>query len=57
MTNKTEANNQFMIEQRDKGFDTVFVGELPYPESVRRCIKHGVALAVVGNVVYIRDEV
>ena len=51
----TQANDAFMVMMRDvKGFDTVFVKELPFPKSIRNC-QH--ILAVQGKLIYIRDGV
>lgn len=50
----TQANDKYMADMRAKGFDTVFVTELPYPMSTRNC---GLILARNHNLIYIRDEV
>ncbi len=51
---KTQANDNFMRAMRYKGMDTIFVSELPYPNSTRSCT---LILGKQGNLIYIRDEV
>jgi hypothetical protein len=50
----TQANDEFMAMMRDKGMDTIFILELPYPKSTRNC---QLILARAGNLIYIRSEV
>jgi len=47
----TQANEAFMSMMMLKGFDTIFIKELPYPKSTRNC---GSILAKVGKLIYIR---
>jgi len=56
MTKKSnaQANDEFMQGMRAKGFDTIFVSELPYPKSTSRC---SLILSTQDNIIYIRDEV
>ena len=56
MTKQTnaQANDEFMQGMRAKGFDTIFVSELPYPKSTSRC---SLILSTQDNIIYIRDEV
>ncbi len=49
----TQANDLFMVMMRNKGFDTIFIKELPYPSSTRNCTQ---ILARNGNLIYIRSE-
>lgn len=50
----TQANDSFHKAARAKGFDTIFVSELPYPKSTSKC---SLILSKQGNIIYIRDEV
>jgi len=50
---KAQANDSFMGMMRDKGFETVFQMELPYPMNTRNC---QLILARVGNIIHIRSE-
>lgn len=50
----TQANDEFMNMMRGKGFETIFIKELPYPNSTRNC---QLILTKVGNLIYIRSEV
>lgn len=50
---KAQANDEFMVSMRDKGFDTIFIKELPHPESTRNC---SLILAKVGTLIYILSE-
>ena len=47
----TQANEAFMSMMMLKGFDTIFIKELPFPKSTRNC---GSILAKVGKLIYIR---
>ena len=49
----TQANDEFMRTMRAKGFETIFKGELPYPESTRAC---KMILAKHSNLIEIRSE-
>ena len=49
----TQANDAFMAMMRDKGMDTIFIKELPYPKSTRNC---QLILAKLGLLIYIRSE-
>jgi len=53
----TAQNNNFLESLQVNGQEFCFVSELPFPQCAKRCIKSGLALAVVGNVVYIRDSI
>ena len=50
----TQANDKFMSDMRAKGFDTIFIKELPFPLSTRNC---QLILAKHGTLIYIRSEV
>lgn len=50
----TQCNDNFMRMMRDKGFDTIFTKELPFPSSTRNC---SLILARHGLLIYIRSEV
>ena len=51
---KAQANDEYMAGMRAKGFDVVFLSELPHPKSTRNC---NLILAINGNLVLIVDEV
>jgi hypothetical protein len=50
----TQANDEFMRMMRDKGFETIFTNELPFPKSTRNC---QLILARHNNLIYIRSGV
>ena len=50
----TQANDKFMAMMRDKGMETIFTQELPYPLSTRNC---QLILARTGNLIHIREGV
>ncbi len=50
----TQENDKFMAEMRDKGMETIFNSELPYPSNTRNC---QLILARSGNLIYIRSEI
>jgi len=50
----TQENDKFMTDMRAKGMETIFISELPFPKSTRKC-QH--ILAVVGNLIHIRAGV
>ena len=49
-----QANDEFMQGMRAKGFDTIFISELPYPKSTSKC---SLILSTQGKLIYIRDGV
>ena len=49
----TQANDQFMMDMRAKGCETIFANELPHPANTRNC---GLILARVGNLIHIKSE-
>ena len=51
---KAEENDAFMVMMRSKGFEIIFIQELPHPKSTRNC-QH--ILAVVANLIHIREGV
>jgi len=56
MPKLTEAqqNDEYMASMRAKGYDTIFVSELPFPSSTRGCT---LILATHQRKLYIRDAV
>ena len=51
---KTQENDKFMAGMRAKGMDTIFISELPHPDSTRNC---ELILSKHSNLIYIRSEV
>ncbi len=51
---KAQQNDEFMRMMRAKGNDTIFVGELPFPDNTRNC---QLILGRNGRLLIIRDEV
>ena len=49
----TQANDKFMSEMRDKGMETIFLLELPYPKSTRNC---QLILAKYSNLIHIKSK-
>lgn len=50
---KAQQNDDFMRDMRARGFDTIFIGELPFPKSTRNCT---LILGKNGRLLIIRDE-
>ncbi len=49
---KTKQNDAFMVAMFNKGFETIFIQELPHPSTTRNC---AYILARVGNLIHIRS--
>ena len=51
---KAQENDIYMAMMRDKkGFEEIFINELPHPKSIRKC---QLILQVMGNRIIIRSK-
>ncbi len=51
---QTQQNDEYLAMMRAKGWDWVFLSELPYPKVTHKC---SLILKINGRQVLIRDEV